>query len=100
MECSGGILTQEDWENIGYEVLKGSFNPVGQKVVLHRPVEMTPNMVPEIWDGKVIEFNNYSNRHEKLTELAQKIKYNIEVDGLNPSRDILVIALGNSAGQW
>ncbi|QTL97570.1 DUF4145 domain-containing protein [Iocasia frigidifontis] len=90
-----GYTTQEDWENIGYEVLEGSFNPVGQKVVLHRPAEMTPNRVPEIWDGKVIEFNNYSNRHEELTELAQKIKYNIEVDGLNPSRDILVIALGN-----
>ncbi|MFW6287927.1 MAG: DUF4145 domain-containing protein, partial [bacterium] len=83
-----GYTTQEDWENIGYEILEGSFNPVGQKVVLHRPDEMTPNRVPEIWDGEVVEFNNYNTRKEELNELAKKIKYNIEVDGLNPCRDI------------
>lgn len=91
-----GYTTQEDWENIGYEILEGSFNPVGQKVVLHRPDEMTPNRVPEIWDGEVVEFNNYNTRKEELNELAKKIKYNIEVDGLNPCRDILVIALGDT----
>ncbi len=90
-----GYTTQEDWENIGYEILEGSFNPVGQKVVLHRPDEMTPNRAPEIWDGNIVEFNNYNTRKEELKELAEKVKYNIEVDGLNPSRDILVIALGD-----
>lgn len=90
-----GYTTQEDWENIGYEVVEGSFNPVGQKVILHRPEEMTPNRVPEFWEGDVINFNNYSSRDEEFKNLAKKIKYNIEVDGLKPSRDILVIALGN-----
>ncbi len=90
-----GYTTQEDWENIGYEVIEGSFNPVGQKVVLHRPEEMTPNRVPEIWDGDVIKFNQYDTRNKELKDLAKKIKYNIEVDGLKPSRDIMVIALGN-----
>ena len=90
-----GYTTQEDWENIGYEILEGSFNPVGQKVVLHRPDEMTPNRTAGIWDGSIIEFNNYNTREQELQELARKIKYNIEVDKLKPSRDILVIALGN-----
>ncbi|MFW6035648.1 MAG: ATP-binding domain-containing protein, partial [Halothermotrichaceae bacterium] len=90
-----GYTTQEDWENIGYEIVEGSFNPVGQKVVLHRPVEMTPNKTPDIWEGEIITFDNYNTRKEELNRLAKKIKYNIEEDGLDPSRDILVIALGN-----
>jgi superfamily I DNA and RNA helicase len=91
-----GYTTQEDWENIGYEVKEGSFNPVGQKVVLHRPKEMTPSRVPELWPEDIIKFNSYNTRKEELNNLAEKIKYNIEVDNLNPSRDILVIALGNN----
>ncbi len=91
-----GYTTQEDWENIGYEVKEGSFNPVGQKVVLHRPPEMTPNRVPELWPDDIIKFNTYNTRKEELNNLVEKIKYNIEVDGLSPSRDILVIALGDS----
>ena len=90
-----GYTTQEDWENIGYKVVEGSFNPVGQQVVLERPKEMTPNRVPKLWDGDVIKFNDFSSRKEELRQLAKKIKYNIGVDGLNPSRDILVIALGD-----
>jgi superfamily I DNA and RNA helicase len=91
-----GYTTQEDWENIGYEVKEGSFNPVGQKVVLHRPEEMTPNRVPELWPEDIIKFNSYNTRKEELNNLVEKLKYNIEVDDLSPSRDILVIALGDS----
>lgn len=91
-----GYTTQEDWENIGYEVKEGSFNPVGQKVVLHRPEEMTPNRLPELWPEDIIKFNSYNTRKEEFNNLVEKIKYNIEVDGLSPSRDILVIALGDS----
>lgn len=91
-----GYTTQEDWGNIGYEVKEGSFNPVGQKVVLHRPKDMTPNRVPELWPDDIIKFNSYNTRKEELSNLAEKIKYNIREDGLKPSRDILVIALGNN----
>lgn len=91
-----GYTTQEDWENIGYQVKEGSFNPVGQQVVLHRPSEMTPNRVPDLWPDDIIKFNSFNTRKEELNNLAEKIKYNIEEDGLNPSRDILVIALGDN----
>lgn len=91
-----GYTTQEDWENIGYQVRKGSFKPVGQKVVLHRSEEMTPNKVPQLWSDDIIKFNTYNTRKEELHNLVKKIKYNIEVDGLSPSKDILVIALGNN----
>ncbi|MFW6029560.1 MAG: DEAD/DEAH box helicase, partial [Halanaerobiales bacterium] len=91
-----GYTTQEDWENIGYEIKEGSFRAIGQEVVLHRPKENTPNKVPKIWDGDVIKFNNYNTRKNELNKLADNIKNNINHDKLNPSRDILVIALGNS----
>jgi len=92
-----GYTTQEDWENIGYEIKEGSFNPVGQKVVLHRPREMTPNRVPDLWNDDIIKFNNYNTRKEELNNLIEKIKYNINEEGLSPSRDILVIALGDNS---
>ena len=91
-----GFTTQEDWENIGYEVKEGSFNPPGQKVVLHRPKETTPNRVPEMWNDDIIKFNRFATREEELEFLAENIKYNLQEDDLKPSRDILVIALGDS----
>ncbi|MFW5988004.1 MAG: DUF4145 domain-containing protein [bacterium] len=90
-----GYTTQEDWENIGYKVLEGSFNPPGQKVVLHRPEEMTPNRVPELWDDDIIKFKKYNKRKNELKSVAESIKYNIEKDKLKATRDILVIVLGD-----
>jgi superfamily I DNA and RNA helicase len=57
---------------------------------------MTPNRVPELWPDDIIKFNSYNTRKEELNNLVEKIKYNIKVDGLSPSRDILVIALGDN----
>ncbi len=93
-----GILTgftrQNDWESIGYEMISGSFRS-GNEIILHRPKETTPNRVPEVWDDELISFDTYSTRAEELKALAQKISHNIQQEGLNPSRDILVIALGS-----
>lgn len=91
-----GFTTKEDWENIGYRVLSGSFHPVGQRVVLHRPKETTPNVVPKIWKKDLITFRVFSSRKEELEAVASSIKHNIEEDGLEPSRDILVIVLGDT----
>ena len=88
-----GFTRQEAWENIGYQVREGSFRP-GNQIVLHRPQDTTPNRVPEIWDDEIIGFDNYSSRDKELQALANNIKYNIQEEDLDPSRDILVIALG------
>ncbi|AGB41038.1 DNA/RNA helicase, superfamily I [Halobacteroides halobius DSM 5150] len=88
-----GFTRQKDWENVGYEVREGSFR-LGNEIVLHRPKKTTPNRVPELWEDKTIEFNNYRTREEELETLAKNLKKNIKQEGLNPSRDILVIALG------
>jgi superfamily I DNA and RNA helicase len=88
-----GITTREGWEAIGYEVT-GSFSPPGQQVTLRRPRENSPNRVPQVWGGPVIEFSTYKTRREELDALAEAIRHNLEYDGLPPSRDILVVVLG------
>lgn len=90
-----GFTTQEDWTNIGYKVEKGSFNPPGQEIVLKRSKETTPNKVPDLWKGSIIDLNIYNNREDELEALVRNIKYNLGVDRLKKSKDILIIALGD-----
>jgi superfamily I DNA and RNA helicase len=87
-----GITRAEDWRAIGYEVT-GRFIP-GQQITLRRPPENSPNLIPELWDGSVLEFVAFRDRQDELTALAQNILYNLRYDGLKPSREILVIVLG------
>jgi superfamily I DNA and RNA helicase len=89
-----GYTTQRDWNNIGYEVIKGNFLP-GQKITLRRPPENSPNRVPEMWDESILDFDVFKSRQEELKALAESIPYNLKQDYLNPSRDILVIVLGS-----
>jgi hypothetical protein len=72
----------------------GSFIP-GQQITLRRPKENSPNLIPDLWEGQVLEFVAYRDRQEELTALAENIIYNLRHDGLKPSREILVIALGS-----
>ena len=88
-----GITRAEDWRAIGYEVT-GRFIP-GEQITLRRPKENSPNLVPELWEGSVLDFVAYRSRQEELTALAQNILYNLRHDGLKPSREILVIVLGS-----
>lgn len=68
----------------------------GQKITLYRPSENSPNLVPELWGSPVLEFQAYHSRVEELTALADNILYNLKVDSLRPSREILVIVLGSN----
>ncbi|NET08498.1 MAG: ATP-binding domain-containing protein [Symploca sp. SIO2B6] len=92
----GGILTGitriEDWQAIGYEVT-GNFTPL-QQITIRRPKENSPNLIPELWQGQVLEFIAYRSRQEELSILAKNILDNLRHDGLKPSREILVIVLG------
>jgi superfamily I DNA and RNA helicase len=89
-----GVTRKEHWEQIGYEVVEGSFKS-RQIVTLHRPDINSPNPVPSIWNGPVIEFKTYSDRDEELEALAASIQHNLEHDQLKPSREILVVVLGD-----
>ena len=89
-----GYTKKKDWEAIGYQV-KGKFNN-GEKITLSRPSKNSPNPVPQIWQKPVLEFKIYQTREAELMVLADNIKYNLEHDKLNPSRNILVVVLGAS----
>ncbi|MBD2576779.1 ATP-binding domain-containing protein [Oscillatoria sp. FACHB-1406] len=90
-----GITQKDGWEKLGYEVT-GSFQKVGQKIVISRPQENSPNCIEELWEEPVFEFTAYDSRSQELEALAQKISSNIGDDGLKPSREILVVVLGAS----
>ncbi len=82
-----GITSKDEWDKIGYEVVKGKFIS-GQQITLHRPPENSPNPIPELWGEPVLEFQTYDSRQEELTALAEKIWYNLSEDdlkGLNPN---------------
>ncbi len=88
-----GITRAEDWKAIGYEVT-GRFTP-GEQITLRRPPENSPNLIPELWKGQVLEFVAYHSRQEELTALAANLIDNLRHDGLKPCREILVIVLGS-----
>lgn len=87
-----GITNRDEWEAIGYE-LTGDFRKKG-KITLHRSPVNSPNPVPELWEEPVIKFHTYTSRQEELEALAENIRYNLKVDKLQPSKQILVIVLG------
>ena len=111
-----GINRVEDWQAIGYQVklddlgirikensavittdqlLPRKFSN-GQKVTLARPLENSPNPVPELWENPLLEFEAYHCRLAEVSALAEHILYNLKIDSLRPSREILVIILGSN----
>ncbi|KYC42000.1 DNA/RNA helicase [Scytonema hofmannii PCC 7110] len=91
-----GLTNRDDWNKIGYEV-KGDFRRVGKPITVHRPIEYSPNPIPELWGKPVLEFQTYGSRREELQALTDSITHNVMFDGLNPSRDILVVVLGSNS---
>lgn len=91
-----GYTRREEWEYIGYEVLKGDFRKIGNEIKLTRPMQNSPNPINEFYDGKCIEFNTFNSEYDMLQELGKNIKTDIDKHDLNPSRDILIINLKES----
>lgn len=100
-----GLLTGsqqvEDWQALGYQVIiEGNVRSTGElmrgeTVTLKRENSRRNQGVSGLWPGSVIEFEAYRSRQEELTALADRILYNLRIDGLRPSREILVLVLGN-----
>jgi len=86
-----GMTNIAEWEAIGYQVT-GDLIP-GKKVTIARDNHIHP--LPKIWSKSLISFDTYNSRQQELTALAQKIIDNLRYDGLRPSREILVIILGD-----
>jgi superfamily I DNA and RNA helicase len=89
-----GMTSITEWSAMGYEV-KGNLIP-GRQVTLTR--EDSSHPLPTLWQKPLIEFSTYATRQQELTAIAAKIIQNLRQEGLRPSREILVIILGDFKG--
>ncbi|MEA5537259.1 pentapeptide repeat-containing protein [Crocosphaera sp. XPORK-15E] len=87
-----GMSNQEDWKSLGYDI-KGNLME-GEKITLKRPQENSPHPLASLWKDSLIQFNTYLSRQQEISALSQQIKHNLRQDGLRPSKEILVIVLG------
>lgn len=88
-----GITDKKDWKTLGYE-LEGDLKE-GQIIIIKRPLENSPHPLPNAWGNSLINFNKYLSRQQEISALFQNIYHNLRQDGLRPSREILVLVLGN-----
>jgi superfamily I DNA and RNA helicase len=104
-----GLLTGtawvEDWEMLGYEVilsnpklkeksLVNAYLTTEETITLKRSEENSLNPMAQLWKKPLIEFEAYHSRSEELIDLSDRLIYNLKIDGLRPSREILIIVLG------
>jgi superfamily I DNA and RNA helicase len=92
-----GILTgsiyPEEWEALGYQLeVIDRFN---KTMRLKRLRNNSPNLIEELWQDNILEFNRFSSRYQELTGLANNLKYNLQQEGLQPDGEILIIVLGS-----
>lgn len=88
-----GYSTKEDWKAIGYQVVKGSFNKPKTDMIIERDNKYSPNPISKFTNIPVISFKMYKNSMDAFEELANDIYEDINKQGLNPSKDILIINL-------
>jgi superfamily I DNA and RNA helicase len=92
-----GRMRKADFESIGFEV-KGDFRSSDNPITITRPKSYSPNPIPDLWQDSVLTFTVYNSRHDELTALVDKLNSTLSRDRLQPSRDILIIALGETSG--
>ena len=85
-----GPTTKAEWNALGYDV-EGEFKS-GRQVRITRPEEYAANIVPDIWEGHLIDLQVFSRREEEVSFIARSIQRDITMDGLRPE-DILVVSL-------
>ena len=86
-----GLTTAKGWADLGYSV-EGQFRS-GQSVSLHRPREHSPHPLEDLWKESLLEFKVYPDRGLELEALARKVSEAVG-EGLSPSRQLLVLVLG------
>ncbi|MGB5712044.1 MAG: pentapeptide repeat-containing protein [Waterburya sp.] len=89
-----GSIYAEEWQALGYKIT-GDWQRDNQ-ITLIRENYNSPNIIGELWQGDLINFERFTSRQQELTVLSQKIKQNLTKDNLQPDREILIIVLGSS----
>jgi len=86
------IFAPGAWEDIGYEILAGKFEP-GEEVTIRRPEVNSPHALEKLvgYNG-LMSWKAFNSRQDELNWIAEQIRANIEDDELKPE-EIAVISL-------
>ncbi len=85
------LESNQQWEALGFKVLKGSSN-TGDDMVIERPLENTPSYSNERFTKDSIKIGKFKNLDDECVAIAKHISQYISVEGLIPT-DICVICL-------
>lgn len=83
----------DHWELLGFKVESGQSN-VGDKMIISRPVEHTPNIMNQELGMYTVEVRSFSDYESECTFVANCIIQDIQKEKLRPD-DICVICLDN-----
>jgi superfamily I DNA and RNA helicase len=94
----GSVQMLEDqgyWEAVGYKIESGKLQK-GEKVVISRPPENSPNRIREIYKKQeLIVVEVFQDRESELNWVARSIADDVKKEGVAP-RQIIVISLDTS----
>lgn len=85
------LETNQQWEALGFKVVKGNSN-TGDEMVIERPLENTPSYSNEKFTKESINIGKFINLDDECVAIAKNISQCISVEGLIPT-DICVICL-------
>lgn len=87
-----GPTRKDDWENLGYRVVEGDFR-TKQPVLLTREEKNSPHPLPALTNDALVSFSSHTSREEEMGALVRLVQRDL-VEGLKPSRQILIVHLG------
>jgi superfamily I DNA and RNA helicase len=86
------IPNKGGWEDIGYEIVSGSFVP-GKELTIRRPEANSPHILEKLVGYRgLVQCQGFDDRESELTWVANQIAVNINKDELKPE-EIMVISL-------
>ncbi|MFC0772568.1 DEAD/DEAH box helicase [Terrimonas alba] len=88
------IDNKEVWDAIGYEVIEGSFQNVGEQIIIERPQKNSISLANELYSGnrQSLQYFNFKTRDEEISWIANEIEKDVKHEGIEP-HDIIVISL-------
>ncbi|MBL1210334.1 pentapeptide repeat-containing protein [Geminocystis sp. GBBB08] len=88
------INDEKSWQEIGYKII-GKIAE-GETITIEKINSKFLHPLTKFYQEEVIKFQTFYSRQQELNYLAKAILTNLRYDGLQPTKQILVIILGNS----
>lgn len=93
-----GVLTiinhEKSWQDIGYQLMGKVAE--GETITIEKKSSNFSHPLSKLYQGEIIKFQTFYSRQQELNYLGEAILTNLRYDNLRPTKQILVIILGNS----